>query len=266
MLIVYEHPLSPYAQKVKIALREKGVDFELRFPEGIGAGATGGEFATASPRGEVPALIHDGFAVHESSVMLEYIEEVWPDPAMLPTTPAERARVRMLEDYMDTWVEAIGWGLGELVFFKRGAPELRDAMHKQAAAQMQDAYAHLETQLGDRPWFNGDQFGWGDLSVVPFINGVAGFGIKPPEGSAVAKWFETVNLRDTVAQTRNESAASMTGMELVADAVEQKLFKRQYRDHRLEWMMKSGGRDIVLEGLEQGTIRFTGPGAIDTNK
>ncbi|MEL6828749.1 MAG: glutathione S-transferase family protein [Pseudomonadota bacterium] len=264
MLIIYEHPLSPYAQKVKIALREKQVPFELRFPEGIGAGATEGAFASASLRGEVPALIHDGFAVHDSSIMLDYIEDVWPEPPMLPAFPKDRARVRMLEDYMDTWVEAISWGLGELVFFKRGTPDVRDAMMNKVGDQLFEVYTYLEAQLGDRSWFNGDSFGWGDLSAVPFINGVAGFGFRPPEGSAVAAWFERINQRESVAQTRNESAASMTGMELVAEAVEQKLFKRQYRDHRLEWMLKTGGRDIILDGMDQGTIRFTGPGATDT--
>ena len=39
MLIVYEHPLSPYAQKVKISLREKGIEFEARLPSGIGSGS-----------------------------------------------------------------------------------------------------------------------------------------------------------------------------------------------------------------------------------
>lgn len=266
MLIVYEHPLSPYAQKVKIALREKGVAFELRFPEGIGAGATQGEFASASLRGEVPVLIHDGFAIHDSSIMLEYIEETWPDPPMLPATARGKARARMLEDYMDTWVEAISWGLGELVFFKRGTETLREQMTAGARAQMAEVFTHLEAELGGADWFGGDAFGWGDLSVVPFINGVAGFGIRPQDGSTLATWFERVNRRETVAQTRNESAASMTGMELVAEAVEQKLFKRQYRDHRLEWMLKTGGRDIVLDGMDQGTIRFTGPGATDTSE
>jgi len=48
-------------------------------------------------------------------------------------------------------------------------------------------------------------------------------------------------------------------MAQVDQAVKAGLFKRQYRDHRLEWMMKTGGADIVLEGLKSGTIRFTGP-------
>lgn len=54
---VYDHPLSPYGQKVKIALLEKGVDFVAPLPAELGSGAVDGEFAAASPRGEVPALI-----------------------------------------------------------------------------------------------------------------------------------------------------------------------------------------------------------------
>jgi len=57
MITLYEHPLSPYAQKVKIALREKGLEFTAQSPGGLGAGGVGGDFAKVSPRGEVPALV-----------------------------------------------------------------------------------------------------------------------------------------------------------------------------------------------------------------
>jgi glutathione S-transferase len=258
-LLLYEHPLSPYAQKVKISLREKGVPFEVRLPEGIGTGATGGGFASANPRGEVPALIHGGTAIFDSTIILEYIEDVWPAPPMLPADPAARAKVRMIEDVMDTQFEAITWGLGELNFFKRAEGSLKAHMEAQARTQASAFFAMLETQLGDADWFNGAQFGWGDLSVVPYLNGAAGFGIAPAAGSRLALWFERANARPSVAQTRKESEASIGGMAQVDQAVKAGLFKRQYRDHRLEWMMKSGGRDIVLSGLETGTIRFTGP-------
>ena len=258
-LLLYEHPLSPYAQKVKISLREKSVPFEVRLPEGIGTGATGGGFASANPRGEVPALIHGGTAIFDSTIILEYIEDVWPAPPMLPADPAARAKVRMIEDVMDTQFEAITWGLGELNFFKRAEGSLKAHMEAQARTQASAFFAMLETQLGDADWFNGAQFGWGDLSVVPYLNGAAGFGIAPAAGSRLARWFERANARPSVAQTRKESEASIGGMAQVDQAVKAGLFKRQYRDHRLEWMMKSGGRDIVLSGLETGTIRFTGP-------
>ncbi len=70
---VYDHPLSPYGQKVKIALMEKGVAFEAPLPGNIGSGNTGGEFARVSPRGEVPALVDGDVAVFDSTIILEYI-------------------------------------------------------------------------------------------------------------------------------------------------------------------------------------------------
>lgn len=258
-LLLYEHPLSPYAQKVKISLREKGVAFEAKLPEGIGTGATGGGFSAANPRGEVPALVHGETAIFDSTIILEYIEDVWPEPAMLPTTAAERARVRMIEDVMDTQFEAIAWGLGELNFFRRAEGALKEEIEAKAAAQAKAFFAVLEDHLAGREWFNGAAFGWGDLSVIPYLNGVAGFGIVPAAGSKLADWMARANARESVSQTRAEAAASISGMAQVDKAVKAGLFKRQYRDHRLEWMMKSGGADIVMAGMRDGTIRFTGP-------
>lgn len=57
MITLYDHPLSPYAQKVKIALREKGLAYEAPMPGGLGAGGAQGPFVEASPRAEVPALV-----------------------------------------------------------------------------------------------------------------------------------------------------------------------------------------------------------------
>ena len=55
MVVLYEHPLSPYAQKVKIALGEKGISFESRLPDLLGGNLA--EFAPLNPRLEVPSLV-----------------------------------------------------------------------------------------------------------------------------------------------------------------------------------------------------------------
>ncbi len=57
MLTLYEHPLSAYAMKVKMALLEKNLEFNAMIPDGLADGTTGGDFVDASPRAEVPALI-----------------------------------------------------------------------------------------------------------------------------------------------------------------------------------------------------------------
>ena len=123
MIIVYEHPLSPYAQKVKIALDEKGVPYETKMPAAIGTGQPDREFLKANPRGEVPALIDGDVKIFDSTIILEYIEDKWPSPAMLPKTPADRAHARTIEEVMDTLFEPINWGMGEIRWFKRAEGE-----------------------------------------------------------------------------------------------------------------------------------------------
>ncbi len=256
MVTLYEHPLSPYAQKVKIALREKGVEFTLALPAGVGAGGVSGEFADASPRAEVPAFIDGDVAVFDSTIILEYIEDRWPDPPMRPASPAGRARVRMLEEVMDTHYEAINWAMGEINWFGRAKGGLADTLKAAAARQTAGFFAWLTRQLGGRTWFNGATFGWGDLSVWPYVAGSIGLGHRPAAGSPLAAWFDRAAARPSVAETLAESRAFDTGIVDVAELVAKGLFKREYRDHRLEWMIKSGGLEVVLKGLEAGNIRF----------
>ena len=261
-ITVYEHPLSPYAQKVKIALREKGVAFEAKMPMGIGSGAELEEFQRINPRQEVPLFVHadgeDDVVIYDSTIILQYIEEVWPSPALLPATAQDRARVRVIEEVMDTHYEAINWGMGELHAFKRAPDALATEMTAKAQTQTSEFYAWLEKELqGD--WFNGDGFGYADLCVIPFINGSTRWGIGPDEGSPLGQWQARVNAREAVGETAAEALASAGGLELAAQAIEHGLIKREYRDHRLEWMIKTGGLSVVQEGLEADNIRFTGP-------
>jgi len=257
MITLYDHPLSPYAQKVRIALREKGVTFQLALPGGLGAGGAAGEFAEANPRAEVPALVDDEVRVFDSTIILEYIEDNWPTPPLLPHGAAERARVRMIEEVMDTHYEAINWAMGEINWFRRAEGDKAAELIATAGRQTRGFLAWLERQLGHRTWFNGASFGWGDLAVVPYVAASAGMGFQAPEGSAMAEWLARVLERPSVAQTIAESRNFNTAGSGVAEAVAAGLFKREYRDHRLEWMMKSGGVEIVLKGLEAGNIRFT---------
>jgi glutathione S-transferase/RNA polymerase-associated protein len=256
MLTLYEHPLSPYAQKCKIALLEKGVPFQLKMPTAIGSGQVDAEFLKASPRGEVPALVDGDFAVFDSTVILEYIEDAYPSPALLPREAKLRAKARMIEDAMDTLYEPINWGLGELRYFKRAEGERARVIEARAAAQARDFFGWLERQLGDQEWFCG-AFGWADLSVVPYINGSTSLGVGPEPSSKLGQWQARANARPSVAQAAQQAVESVRGMALVGRALRQGHFKREYRDHRLEWMIRSGGLDVVLEGIKADTIRFS---------
>jgi len=256
-LIVYEHPLSPYAQKVKIALDEKGVAYEAKMPVAIGSGQPDREFLKSNPRGEVPSLIDGDAAIFDSTIILEYIEDKWPTPALLPKDPLARARMRTIEDVMDTSFEPINWGLGEIKWFKRAEGERARAIEARASAQARGLYDWLTRQLGDAQWFGGESFGLGDLSVVPYLNGARGNGIGPDDASPLGQWLARANARPSVKKSAGAASAVVTSMTEVHKAIESRLFKREYRDHRLEWMIRSGGLDVVLEGLQKDNIRFS---------
>lgn len=258
MTILYQHPLSPYAQKIRIALREKGIEFEIKAPDLSSGGFGGSELLAANPRREMPTLIDGDAKIFDSTIILEYIEDKWPAPSLLPSNPADRARVRMIEEVMDTYYEPINWGLGEIQFFGRAKGELAQTIITNAKQQATLCRQWLTKQLGDRQWFNGDRFGWGDLCVVPHINiSSFAFDMALEADSPLANWLQRANQQPSVAQTWQEAKDSLPSMGQFVDLIQQGLFKREYRDHRLEWMIRMGGVQVILEGMEKDNIRFS---------
>lgn len=102
-LFLHDHPVSSYAQKVRIALREKGIPFDYATPKGLGTGQRLPDLAEANPRLEVPALvIDDDFKIFDSKVILGYLEDEYPETPLLPKDPKQRAQARMIEEVVDT--------------------------------------------------------------------------------------------------------------------------------------------------------------------
>ena len=257
MLTLYEHPLSAYAMKVKMALLEKNLEFKPIVPEGMANGTTGGTFVEASPRAEIPALVDGEVKIFDSTVILEYLEDKWPTPALLPKGPAERARVRMIEDIMDSLYEPNNWGIMEITRFKRASGPLADKMVAFAKANIEQLQGWLNAQLGERTWFNGDAFGWGDIAVAPYLNRSAAVGLAPAKGSRLDAWLARANQRASVSKVIDQMKQVIANLPDFPTLLAEGKIKRQYRDHRLEWMIRGGGISIVQEGIDKGTIRFS---------
>lgn len=274
-LTLYNHPLSSYAQKVRIALREKNLAFNAELPPDLGNPVSPtpskpfgtGPLTTANPRAEIPTLVlPDGAAIFDSTIILEYLEDRYPEPAFLPSAksdPLARANARMIEDVCDTTYEALNWGLGELTWMRRaeGKPALEKHLREEAAKQTKVLQAWLEERLvaAGGMYFGGESFGWADICVGPIVNRSAYFGLGPEAECALGKWLTKIRERDSVKATFAEFAAAA---EKVPDAAPMYLSgkrKRQYRDHRLEWLIKSGGLEIVTDGLKNENIKFGWP-------
>jgi RNA polymerase-associated protein len=168
---------------------------------------------------------------------------------------------RMTEDVCDTQYEAMNWGFGEVPWFRRATGALADALRAQAALQPKVLQNWLTGRLGAGPWFGGETFGWADAAVAPMVDRSMHYGLGPPPGSAPALWHARIRERPSVAATFAEFDAAAARMAAAADLYTTGGRRREYRDHRLEWMVKSGGIDVVLAGLRDNTFRFPWPDA-----
>jgi glutathione S-transferase len=265
-LFLWDHPVSPFCQKVRIALREKSIPFQFSTPKGTGTGIIANvdaNFADGNHRLEVPTLVVDrSFKIFDSTIILEYIEDMFPDSTSLRAAdPTGRARARMIEDVCDSQYEAVNWGLGELATFRRAEnnPELAEKLRAKAEACISEIQEWLTQQLGGASWFGGKSFGYADVCVWPHVNRSSSYGLEPKPGTPLGDWYERTKGRPSVKSVFEEFQANAKNMSGAYEALQKGLLKREYRDHRLEWMIKAGGIDIVKEGIDKDNIRFQWP-------
>ena len=151
---------SPYARKVRIALAEKGIPFEL-------ATEVPWDSTTATPRHnpleKLPVLVfEDGSSVYESRYILEVIEARWPEPPMMPADPWERLAARKVEVIADGICDAL-----VLLFWERHrAPEARSAEWiARQRRKVEGGLRALAETAGEREWVVGDRFGLADITT-----------------------------------------------------------------------------------------------------
>ena len=98
-LHLYFAKASTFAQRTRVVLLEKGIEFTSTDIDFQNKPA---EFLKVSRYGKVPAIVHNGFEIYESAIINEYLEEVFPEPALLPKDAGQKAIARIWIDYANT--------------------------------------------------------------------------------------------------------------------------------------------------------------------
>lgn len=152
MLTLHDAPRCPYCARTRIVLAEKRVRYETVTIDLSNRPAW--LYEHNPPDGRVPVLEEDGWVLSESSVIDEYLEERYPEPALLPSDPGERALARFLVFRFDD--------LGDPYYaLRRGETG--------AAEQVGHALAGLERMLETMPFLTGRSFGLADVSYLPWL-------------------------------------------------------------------------------------------------
>jgi glutathione S-transferase len=160
---LYSGPLSLFGAKAEIALREKGVDFDLTlvaFSQAKGYSPKHPEVLRVSPLGKVPVLIDGAVEVFDSTLIFEYLEDRYPTPPLWPATPAARAHARELEYTADEiFIQQM-----IRIMRMRATPDPVDSPDwVQARAALMVYYAKMEKLLAGSEWL-ADDYSYADIT------------------------------------------------------------------------------------------------------
>ncbi len=190
--------VCPFAQRTHIALREKGLEYTHREVDLSNKPAW---FEAVSPYSKVPVLKCGDAVIYESAIINEFIEETWPEPAMMPSDPSRRAQARVWIDYANTRFVPSFYK----VLLERDLEKRREQIDK-LAGQLQFMENEGLAKLGANPYWLGDAVSLVDFALYPHFERFSALshyrGIEIPEScSRLKTWLAAMRTRPSVQET-----------------------------------------------------------------
>jgi len=251
MLTLFDDVFSPYARKVRIALYEKGVPFER--VRALHGDCNRTDFIDVNPRAEVPALVDGSFSLYDSTVICEYLEDRYPEPALYPREPELRAKCRLIEEIADTQLDAAAYAI-TVVEFGRG--ESHPAMHEAAKRDLERIYGELERLLGRSDFFCGE-YSVADIAVAPHLIAASflGFALDPDRHAGLAAWLGRLSERPAFVKDNADVIETLGRLHAESRSAFDP-YRVQWRSDRLEWVMKNGFAEWFAEEMKSGRAFF----------
>jgi glutathione S-transferase/GST-like protein len=193
VLTLYHWEPNANSGKPMLTLKEKGVAFESHYLDLLNFDQHSPEYLKINPNGTIPALVHDGRLLSESTAIMEYVDEAFDGPPLSPRDPEARWRMRwwmkFFDQYMAPALSMIGWSVFVGPSVRARDPEaLRQAIERiplkerrvawskaiyntfsaeelaESRRRVEVATFRLEAALGERPWVAGDSYSLGDIN------------------------------------------------------------------------------------------------------
>jgi len=225
-LELYHHDASTCSQKVRICLAEKGVEWVNRQVDLGSQENLTPEYLAINPNGVVPAFVHDGTPIIESTVMCEYVDEVWPEgPRLTPEDPKKRAEMRAWLRYIDevpsmavrvpTFQDLLierfkAMSEEEYAAFRDSNTLRRDFFmrlnrtgfskeeYENSLMQLRATVERMQAALAkEGPWLVGAQYTIADICMAPLFQRMEDLGMSNmwEDAPKVAAWFARIKAR-----------------------------------------------------------------------
>jgi glutathione S-transferase len=223
MLELYHHGTAVCAAKIRVMLAEKGLEWSGHYVDILNGEQFDPAYLKLNPKAVVPTLVHDGVVIRESTVIAEYLDEVFPEPPLKPSSPVERATMRIWSKRVDEELlpatAIITFAISHRHVVLAGGPEVVDkyithgsasdrAMREErlnlgvgdpAVARALDVYerffADMQAQLEHTPWLAGESYSIADVVVTPFVNRIGMLQLLPlwtDRFADLAGWWQRI--------------------------------------------------------------------------
>jgi glutathione S-transferase len=205
--IIHGPTYSTYARTVRLALEEKGVDYDLVEVDLLAGAAKAPGHLARHPFGKVPAFEHDGFELYETDAIIRYVNAAFPGPDLEPADARSRARMAQAINVIGGY--AYPCMIGHIFIQRAVVPMMGNTADEAAIAaaipQAETSVAALEKLINGNAYLAGDRLSLADLLLIPVYDYIA----QTPEGEKLLagapnlrRWWDSVRTRESVTKTR----------------------------------------------------------------
>ncbi|MDZ7662298.1 MAG: glutathione S-transferase N-terminal domain-containing protein [Thiohalophilus sp.] len=181
----------PYCHMVRIVLAEKGINYDIH---NVDLGDTPEDLKDLNPYNEVPTLVDRDLVLFEHQVIMEYLDERFPHPPLMPVDPVSRARNRMMLHRIERdWYR--------LAHQLTNPGTASDAVRK----ELRDSLMSISPIFDQKPFFLGNEFSLIDCSVTPLLWRLPSYGIELPAAARpLINYAERMFERESFKQSLTE--------------------------------------------------------------
>jgi RNA polymerase-associated protein len=197
VMTLFSGPTDPFSHRTRLVLAEKGITFDVLDVE---PGNPPEDLMDLNPSGAVPTLVDRSLVLDDSRVIMEYLDERFPHPPLMPVDPVARAEFRLTICHLDRdW-----YGL---------VPDLEsgdDARAAEARKILRESVALSAKLFSENPFFRSDEFSLVDCSIVPILWRLPHFGIElPPQAKPVLDYAQRIFDRESFRMSLSEREREM---------------------------------------------------------
>jgi glutathione S-transferase len=248
LITLYDNPFSPFARKVRMVLQLKGIAFESVDALAIQQRE---RLSTVNPRAEVPVLVDRDVIVVNSADIVAYLEDRFPVPPLLPSSPELRAKARGWQRIADTVLDAVIHDISIWVWpTHRRTDEPPAGLLEAGHRDLEKILAQVEVALDASRFLCGD-LSIADLALFPHVSSLKLLGVSLERFPEVLRWNR--EMRAVPVVRADLAYVQRNGIEkFVTGPSPYEAEQVVWRGDRIEWLLAQGFQDWLRSELVAG--------------